>query len=503
MPRRPRIAYLRISQETNALSTVPTTLEDFHNTHYKEGAALGRACGPLGVEVEKLLRRGELSGFVRAARGADLVPLLSAWAIPGGPLTAAAFETLRDRALHGLRAAGPLDGVFVALHGAMGAEGRLDPDGDLLAAIRAEVGPEVRVATTLDLHAQLTPTMVDSADILLAYRTNPHRDHFAIGRAAGELLMGTLAGTLRPTSAWRTLPLLVGGGKTIDLLAPMRGLFRKMRRLERTPGVLACNLFMCHLWCDHPDLGWAVHVVTDGDAARAEALADELAEDAWALRNEQPPTFLEPGEAIAIARDSALHRRAGAVCMSDTSDVVAAGAPGGNTALVQALLEQASPMRTYAPLRDPAAVDALWDLPEGAPVDRPVGGTIDPDRNTPIQLRGRIGRRTVGVPHGRCVVVDADHLHLVLTEGPPIVMKPAFYADVGLDPWRAEIMVVKSFFHWRIYFLPIVRRALYVRTRGVTDIDAAYRLDLRDPVHPRDVVTDWRATDARRRGGRS
>ena len=76
------------------------------------------------------------------------------------------------------------------------------------------------------------------------------------------------------------------GGKTIDFLAPMRGVFRKMAAAERAPGVLAASTFMVHPWNDNPALGWSTLVVTDGDHATADRIADELAELCWSVRHE-------------------------------------------------------------------------------------------------------------------------------------------------------------------------------------------------------------------------
>src|SRR5690606_21938560 len=110
-----------------------------------------------------------------------------------------------------------------------------------------------------------TRARIDAADAILAYQTNPHRDHARIGRRSGEVLIGTVLGELRPTIAWRSLPMILGGGKTIDFLAPMRAVFRHMRRAEKRPGVLAASTLMVHPWNDDPGLGWSTVAVTNND----------------------------------------------------------------------------------------------------------------------------------------------------------------------------------------------------------------------------------------------
>lgn len=502
--RRPRVAYARISQESNALSPILTTLEDFERTHLVDGPALGPACEAWGDEVPGFLKNAELSGFVRAVRRSDLrvelVPLFSAWTVPSGPMTRATYEHFVERLLTGLRDAGPLDGVYLALHGALCVPGVGDPEGELLRAVREAVG-STHIAVSFDLHANLTPLKVEHVDLMCAYRTNPHRDHAHIGERCGELLLGTLAREIAPVMAWRHLPLVLGGGKNVDFLQPMRAIYRWMRRQERDDRVLAVNLFQNQLWLDHDEVGWATCVVTDGDPELAARIAEELADLCWRTRHEQPPDFPGPDEAIQLARDARWARRLGTVCMCDASDIVGAGSTGDNTRLLRALLETGTDLQTLFPLRDPIAIERLWSAPKGRRLSLSIGGTLDPARNTPLPVRGRLIRRHESQTFGRMAVLEVDHVKVVITEGANLVIRPSFYTQVGLRPWRADVVVVKSFFPFRIFFAPMNRRTVYVRTQGITDFDAALReIPWQWPVHPRDDVEHWRPTDRRRRG---
>ena len=298
-----RIAFARISQETNALSPVLTEWCDFTQTHFLEGADLLAACSTLNHEAKGFMRSAELSGFLRAVRGDKSVvpvPLFSAWAVPGGPLSSACFASVEQRLKDSLRAAGPLDAMFLCLHGAMGAQGICDPDARLIEAARSVVG-DIPLVTSYDLHANLTAAKVAAAPMLAAYRTNPHRDHAAVGYKLTQLLLDTLHGRRAPSIAWRTLPMILGGGRTLDFLSPMRAVFHQLKKLERHPRVLNISLFMCHPWNDHPDLGWAVHVITDGDPELAESIAGELADTVWGLREILPPPFASADQAIETA----------------------------------------------------------------------------------------------------------------------------------------------------------------------------------------------------------
>ena len=198
-----RVALGGISHETNTFNPAPTGLDAFRRRAYLVGDAVLRA------------GRGApnaLGGMVDAAseRGVTLVPTAFAAAMPGGIVSADAFGHLRALLLGRLREANErgLDGVLLALHGAMVAEGADDAEGALLGDVRAVVGPDVPVVAVLDFHANVSPAMVAAADLLLDYATYPHLDTYQRGEAALRRLLDIRAGRLRPTVAFRALPLL-------------------------------------------------------------------------------------------------------------------------------------------------------------------------------------------------------------------------------------------------------------------------------------------------------
>lgn len=498
-----RIAFVRIAQETNGLSPVLTEVESFERTHFLSGQALLDCCARWQTEAKGFLRNAELSGFVRAARtfpDVEIVPLFSAWAVPGGPLSASAFAWFRAHLVAALEAAGPLDGLFFSMHGAMTAEDHNEPEAVFLADARSVIG-EVPIAVSLDLHAHLTPEKVRLGTILAAYRTNPHRDHHTVGHRAGEILVRTVLGEVKPVAGWRSLPMVLGGGTTIDFFPTMRPVFRRMKQMEKDPKVLYVSLLMCHLWVDHPENGWATHVVTDNDPELAEKLADELAKLSWAVRHKLPPEFPGPEAAIQQARSVWIRRSLGTVCISDASDMVGAGATGESTHLLKALIDTAADMASLTTIRDDAVVAELWDRPTGDSVDVTLGGKLLSEAlSPPLQLSARIRSQHPDTPFGDVVVLDAGHVQVVVTSAPPLAMKPSFYSDVGLSPFAADICVVKSLFPFRLFFLFHNRMTIYTKSRGITDFDAGLQIDFARPIHPKDPVDGWRPTDAERRG---
>src|SRR5262249_29672727 len=148
----------------------------------------------------------------------------------------------------------PLAGMYLCMHGAMGVRGVVDPECRLIRGVRAILGGAPLVVSH-DLHGNVTRARIAAVDALVAYQTNPHRDHARIGHKAGRIVIGAALGELRPPPAWRSLPMILGGGRTIDFLAPMRAVFRRMRRAERTGQALAASTLMVQPWNDDPRLG--------------------------------------------------------------------------------------------------------------------------------------------------------------------------------------------------------------------------------------------------------
>lgn len=500
-----RIAVARIQQESNEFSSLETTLADFQRTHFLEGDALLQAIKPSGKEAEGFMKNAELSGFFKGVQDKksqcqiEIVPLFSAWAVSGGPLSEETHRQFEARLMRDLASAGPLDGVFLAMHGALRATGIPNPEEEYLQAVRTAVGPEVPVAVTLDLHAHLRAEVVALADVLCAYRTNPHRDHAKVGARAAGILIDAILGKITVAKTWRHLPMIMGGGSTIDFLPTMFPVFRQLKKIEEDPKVLYVSLFMVHPFLDSPDLGWAVHVMTDGDPALANRIADEVADLAWSVRDKMPPLFSPPEQAMATVRKNKLARRFGTICLCDTSDAVGAGGTGENTHLLKYLLEECQDLLSYVPVRAPQVFETLQGAQVGERVKVSVGGYLQPEVNPEVEVVGRLTYHEPTQAFGNVAVVDAGHVQLVLTEGAPLAFKPEFYGNVGLSVWKADAVVTKGFFPPRIFFALHARKTINVATKGITDLDLYKTLKLEGAVHPIDALPDWRAADAKRR----
>ncbi len=486
------IAFAMLRQETNIFSPVPTTLKDFEEACLLYGDAV------LSEQDKVLKGFDELVGFKAAVKkvgggAVEAVPIYRAFAMSGGNIEAALYNRLKGELITGLKEMEQLDGLYLAMHGSMGVEGIWDPEGDLLQALRLEFGDELPIGISYDLHANITEANVRLATFIVGYRTNPHRDFYKTGFKAGEILIRTVRGEIKPVMAMRKMKLLKGGGMTIDFLPPMRRIFSWMKKAQRRKEVLSISNYMVHLWLDEAEVGWSTVVVTDGNRSLAENLAEKLAEMNWAVRNHPHRKGFSPSQAIETARSKSLARRLGTVMFCDASDAIGAGAPGENTWILKALLEEGPDLVSYLPIRDREAVRETYELPVGETVTVTVGGKLEQFYNQPLQFSGEIIAKKDWL-YGKTVILRQGGVHLILTEKPPVTPTPAFYKDLGLSLWRADIVIAKNLFPFRFTFLLYNRKTIDVITPGTTNVNV-FELEYKNiprPIYPIDQIDDWR-----------
>ena len=490
-----KIGYGRIFHEACAYSPLRTDRECFTGMHRLAGDDLARATTLSGSEIASVMPHAELTGFCQAAWGAgdvETVPLASSLAIPNGPVTADCFSWLVDDLCARIERADTLDGIYLALHGSMQVEGLGEaPEAVILRRVR-EVARGAKIAVSYDLHANLSSGLVDPVEVLIAYRRNPHFDLVTTGFRAGNRLIRTLRGQIDPVHAWRKLPMVLGGGVTIDFLPPMRDVFGWMRRIERDPKVLSASLFMVHPYTDADDLGWAVHVSTDGDTALAERLADELADRAWEKRHVGLPPMRSVDEALDEVHETSW-RRLGPVTLVDVDDIVGAGAPGGNTHIVEAIARRDRGLRSYVPLHDPRAVEELWDAREGSLASVVLRGTPgygQPEVGLDVRVAGRSNAEL-----GRTLRLDAGPLSIAISERPPLPIHPVYWERLGLSARKADVIVQKNFFHYRVFYAATSFRHLPVVSAGATSLDRVRNRAYRVPTFPGGSPADWRQYD--------
>lgn len=471
----PRIAVGLLMQESNSFSPLPTTVETFESYYVYRGDELLTRYGDARTEVP-----GFLSTL--AAEGATPVPLIAAYATASGTVTRAAFETLVGEMEARLRAARPVDGLLLALHGALVVEDQPDGDGEIIARMRAVLGTEVPIGVSLDLHGHITPLMLQPNVFHIGYREYPHIDMFETGERTARVLLDVIAGRRRmPAMALAKRPMILSPVCTRTTDGPLRPVVEAARRLEASGTVINAALFPVQPWLDVPDLGFAVLVCAD-DEAHATAAAEQLADMAWARRGDFFPDLTPLDEAIRIGLASE-----GTTVVSDAGDAPTGGSAADSAAVMEALLAAGADRAarpSYLTLCDPAAVKAAAAAGAGATVRLALGHAFSTRDGAPVEVEAVVQslsdgryRMVDGGPNGLelsmgpTAVIAIGAIRILVRSLPSIEWDREMFASQGLRPEEAALLFVKSPGHFRQSFGPIAARIIVANTPGPTAPD--------------------------------
>ncbi|MCC7491877.1 MAG: M81 family metallopeptidase [Fimbriimonadaceae bacterium] len=493
-----RLVTACLAHETNTFATGLTELADFGRQ--PPGPAF-----PAGAVIRKNFQgtRTILGGLldVAAEQAVTVDPLLWVFATPSGVVRQEAYEHLLGLLLQRLAAAGPVDGVLLELHGAMVTTALSDAEGHLAAAVRQVVGPAVPIALTIDLHANVTPAMVAAVDLLVGFDLYPHTDMYERGREAAELLLRTVRGEIRPTMALRQVPLLTMPPKQCTLLDPMRQVLAAVHAAEALPGVLCASLAPGFPFADIPAAGATVVVVTDGDAALAEAQAAALAGELWRRRAEFEVELQPIDAVIRYAR-----RAEGLVILADGSDNPGGGAPCDGTVILEALIEADLPDAVVAVIADPETAQQAHDAGVGTVIHARLGGKTDDLHGPPLEVEAYVkhlgdglftyrAAMSAGVAGdlGLVAVLQIGRVSVIVTERRVQVWDPEVLRSVGIEPATCRLLALKSAVHFRAAFAPLAEQIFDADTPGVhrPDFGAYDYQHVRRPIWPLDRDFDY------------
>lgn len=492
-----KIAVAALSYETNSFAPGRTSIDTFERVLLTSGAAVLTAGAG----------RDAVSGArqAAAAAGAELIPVFRSSGGSGPIVAAEAHHALKARIVEGIAAVRDrVDGIYLALHGAMVAEGCEDVEGDLLASVRECAGQAMPIGVSCDMHCHFTDLMASATACVAGYQTCPHVDQFETGARAMRLLAGAVSGRTRPVLRYRKIPLLASSECHDTNAGPVQEVMARLHEIEAAEGVLDATLFLTQPWLDVRELGWTAVVVTDAMAESAQDKADCLARMLWDRRGRTLLPKTPIGEALSMAEAAPAGR--GPVVLSDGADSPSAGSSGDGVALLRAL--QQDPRITGPVLlsvTDAPAVIACLAAGVGAQVSMTVGGTLAPQYGDPVQVAGRVvtlceGRYTSSYTSGpadvgRVAVIESGDISLVVTEFPASMLDQQLYLRVGLDPGQARLVQVKSAGGYRAHYSPIAQAMIDIDTRGAADSDLT-RLPFTRPRRPlwpfdRDFGEPW------------
>ena len=468
-----RIAIAGFSHESNSFYSQPTQLEDFGGC---EGADLiGQYEGTFH----------EIAGYIAGAEqfGYELYPLLATSATPGGPVTADTYEHFVGRILSGLEAAPKLDGVLLALHGAMVAEGFPQADGETVRRVRALVG-DLPIAVTHDYHANVPPELVAAADSLIIYKTNPHIDQRERGLQAASILTRQIRGEVQPKMALVKPEVLFNIYFHNTSVAPMQPLMQAAIELESAAGILGCSIAGGYQYADVPYMGPSVVVITDGDEERAQREAERLGEQMWASRDQLKPAVPDPAEAVRLAVAS----EETPVCLLDMGDNIGGGSSGDSTFVLEQLLAQEADGWVVS-IWDVESAQACFAAGVGGQVQLRVGGKTDDMHGPTLEIAGRVrtlhdgsyeererrhggGRYFNQGPTAVVQVEQAGSKGLLLLNSERACPNSIHQITcAGIQPEHQRILVAKGAVAPRAAYEPVCARLIEVASGGATAID--------------------------------
>lgn len=467
-----------IEHESHSFSKRLTELSDF----------LDAEVGCIDSNPGLLSTRSTAGGILSAARERnwDLRFPFLAHATPSGPLTRDTFETLLQRLVDQLIAAGPVDGVLLALHGAMFAEHCPDCEGEILRRVREVVGAELPIAITLDLHANFSDQMAALANIATSFRTTPHTDQWEASHRAACLLDDAIRQGRQPQIHVARLPMMAGMdmGRTMDPDGPMSRLQQMARTLEAAhPEILDIALNAGFYYGDIAEAGPSVTVTAVRRDAAFAAVADQLMRKAWESRDYVSLQHYPVAQAVELA--CAVPAGPGPVILADYTDGPAGGAYADGTHLLRALLDRNLPDTVVGPIFDPEAVQLAIAAGSGAEVTLEIGGKTDPGLSGgPVRVSGKVtcisdGRYvrqgpfstgTVG-QFGPSVLIQVGQVGVIVVSRRQQPEDREQYRIFGIDPERLNILACKGINHFRADFEPISRQIIFVDSGGLVSVD--------------------------------
>ncbi len=372
---------------------------------------------------------------------AEFITVLHARAIAGGPVERGIYDRWKAEILDGIRAVLPLDGVYLAMHGAMFVEGMHDAEGDFISAVRAMVGPDVLIAASYDLHGNVSQQIVDALDIFSTYRTAPHIDVPDTMRRAVTMLVRALRSGQRPVVAWAPVPVLLPGERTSTQDEPARSFYTQLQAVEDPTGIWDASFQVGYVWADEPR-ATACAVITGTDRAAMTEAARYLAQDYWDIREQF--VFGTKVGSIAECVDWAMAAETGPAVLAESGDNPTGGGVGDRAEVLAELIARGAQGVVFAGIADKPATDAAYAAGVGGMVDLSIGATLDTS-SKPVEAQVEVlFLLETEEARLREAVVRIGGIDLVLTARRRPFHNIPDFTRLGLDPRSAKIVVVKS-----------------------------------------------------------
>ncbi len=485
-----RIIIGGMNHESNTLNPIITGEDDF-----------------VVFRGQEILEKGLLpyyssTGIIEALReaGCEIVPTVLARAVPNGVVSDEFYYRIKAEMLERIRAAvaaGPVDGICLALHGSMKVKGLGCAEGDILSAIR-NILPELPLTVALDMHATITDTMLACADGFVGYKTAPHVDCRETGALAASMLLRSIKEKRRLTTRARRVPMLIAGEKSESAAEPMKSLLDACRAAEKEQGVLAASLLLGFPWADDEHEAVTVLATTLDDPRTADEVAARIAREFWRRRAEFKfrCEHYDSKTAMKVAFRAVLQEGMKPVFVSDSGDNPTAGSTGDATELLECIMADMTTVDRlptpllYSGFYDARATEACIAAGEGSSLDIEVGGTWDKVNGKRIPLRVKVLRivRNYGPYNSDLVLVSHRNMAIVLTSKHIGFGDEELLPALGVDP-KDYCLVVVKLGYLEACFSEIAAKAILATSKGCSNevLESIPYRRIRRPMYPIDL----------------
>jgi microcystin degradation protein MlrC len=394
------------------------------------------------------VRRGPglLGRYEDLPPGVDWIPLVHARALPGGVVERSFYDAIHAELLQRLRDAGPLDGLYLDIHGAMSVEAMTDAEGAMATAARSIVGPNVLISASMDPHGNVSRDFIRAVDLATSHRMSPHEDAPLTKRRAIRNLVESLRSGIRPLRAWCRVPVLLPGERACTRDEPARSIYRSLPRYESSDGIIDAAVWIGYAWADEPRCGAAV-VVSGIDRDAITIAAREIARAYWDRRAAFSFSTTAGDADWAIATGLASRDRP--FFVSDSGDNPTAGGGGDAVFMLERLLANESlasgrATAIWASVVDPTAVATCVAAGEGATLDVRIGGVFGSNGSASLRVRSSVERLRRNDPVGGDIaVLRCGGVQAIVTSRRKPYHLISDFTDLGVAPERVDLNVVK------------------------------------------------------------
>ncbi len=483
----------QVSHETNTFAKTKTTKETFELFEWSTGDNL--------IKNHKGVL-DYLGGMIDECeeQNIQIIPAFSAFAYPSGIITEETYLEIQRQLIDSIKYVKDVDAICLSMHGAGVAENVEDLEGSLLRALREEIGYDIPIIITLDLHGNITNQMVTETNLIVGVNYYPHIDSYDRGKEAIQLTAKLVKGEISPVMHLVNLPLIIPTTTTNN--SPAKDINEKCWEYESESKVIDCTFYHGFPYTDISQIGVSVLVTTDGDAEKAKLIAESISNDIWEKRELFKPKILTPEEGImkATSRDEM------PVVINETSDNPGGGTPGDGTHLLRAMLNANVEKSCFGFIYDPLVVESAYSSGVGTMINVSLGGKTDDLHGKPVVINAYVKSLTDGkfiqsspmwrglnVNLGKSVRLTVGHVDIIVCSVKTQVLDEQVFILHGIDISNYKIVGLKSSQHFRAAFEPISGAIITVDSPGLTTLDfTKFNFQsVKRPIFPLDEVVEF------------